>query len=242
MSLQPGTRLGPYEILSAIGAGCRPQLFRSGRFLWFRDPSRDSLLAVCSQNGVRQRNSARQLVVCDERAVDLPNDIATQTKSWTRRRDASLGFSRRVDAHRWCVARAGERAEALCSANSRSASRFELTLTLQFSRVDIRDADRPEQRFLPFGDHTEYRDVKFVAPECLLRAQESLAPGWRWAASVVMSHPLLENSPQVPLVQRNQEIQTLAADAAVLWRYPLCGVQAAGAATAPACSVRTPHN
>jgi hypothetical protein len=27
-----------------------------------------------------------------------------------------------------------------------------------------------------------------------------------------MSHPLLENSPQVSLVQRNQEIQTLAAD------------------------------
>ncbi len=33
-----------------------------------------------------------------------------------------------------------------------------------------------------------------------------------WAASVVMSHPLLENCPQMPLVQRNQEIQTLAAD------------------------------
>lgn len=29
-----------------------------------------------------------------------------------------------------------------------------------------------------------------------------------------MSHPLLENSPQVSLVQRNQEIQTLAADSA----------------------------
>jgi len=33
-----------------------------------------------------------------------------------------------------------------------------------------------------------------------------------WPAPVVMSHPLLENSPQVSLVQRNQEIQTLAAD------------------------------
>ena len=32
------------------------------------------------------------------------------------------------------------------------------------------------------------------------------------AAAIVMSNPLLEDSPQVSLVQRNQEIQTFAAD------------------------------
>ena len=47
------------------------------------------------------------------------------------------------------------------------------------SPVGIRDADRPEQGFLPLGDHTEYGNLKFVAPECLLRVQEYLAPGWR---------------------------------------------------------------
>ena|SRR5713226_737027 len=33
-----------------------------------------------------------------------------------------------------------------------------------------------------------------------------------WAVFVVMSHPLLENSPQMLLIQRNQEIQTLLAN------------------------------
>ncbi len=33
-----------------------------------------------------------------------------------------------------------------------------------------------------------------------------------WAALVVMRHPLPENSPQVSLIQRNKEIQTLPAD------------------------------
>ena len=46
------------------------------------------------------------------------------------------------------------------------------------SPVGIRDADRPEQVFLPPGDHTEYGDLKFVAPECLPRVREYLAPGW----------------------------------------------------------------
>src|SRR6516165_613407 len=31
-----------------------------------------------------------------------------------------------------------------------------------------------------------------------------------WAAFIVMSHPLFENSPQVALIERDQEIQTLA--------------------------------
>jgi hypothetical protein len=50
-----------------------------------------------------------------------------------------------------------------------------------------------------------------------------------WAASVVMSYPLLENLPQVSLVQRNQEIQTLAADTSVLFRFPLCSAEARAA-------------
>jgi hypothetical protein len=35
------------------------------------------------------------------------------------------------------------------------------------SPVGIRDADRPEQVPQPPGDHTEYGDLEFVAPECL---------------------------------------------------------------------------
>ncbi len=66
----------------------------------------------------------------------------------------------------------------MCSANSPCASRFKLNLMPQFSPVHIRDADRLEQGFLPLGDHTEYGNLKFVAPECLLRVQEYLAPGW----------------------------------------------------------------
>ncbi len=34
-------------------------------------------------------------------------------------------------------------------------------------QVGIRDADRPEEAFLPLGNHTEYGDLKFVASECL---------------------------------------------------------------------------
>lgn len=43
--------------------------------------------------------------------------------------------------------------------------------------VGIRDADRPEQDFLPLADHTEYDDLKVVQPECLLTVEECLAPG-----------------------------------------------------------------
>jgi hypothetical protein len=34
-----------------------------------------------------------------------------------------------------------------------------------FLLIDIRYADRPEQMSLPFGDHTEFADLKFPAPE-----------------------------------------------------------------------------
>src|SRR5215469_12809952 len=34
-----------------------------------------------------------------------------------------------------------------------------------------------------------------------------------WAAFIVMSHPLFENCPQVALIERNQEVQTLAPQA-----------------------------
>ena len=50
------------------------------------------------------------------------------------------------------------------------------------SRLGIRDADRPERRVLPLGDHTEYGGLNFVAPECRLRVPEYLGPGWREGA------------------------------------------------------------
>ena len=80
------------------------------------------------------------------------------------------------------------------------------------SPVGIRDADRPEQVFLPPGYHTEYGDLKFGAPECLPTVREYLVPGWSVGGLGCNEPPLPENSPQVSLVQRNQEIQTLAAD------------------------------
>ena len=46
------------------------------------------------------------------------------------------------------------------------------------SPVGIRDADRPEQVPQPPGDHTEYGDLEFVAPECLPTVREYLVPGW----------------------------------------------------------------
>src|SRR5215472_7670633 len=45
------------------------------------------------------------------------------------------------------------------------------------SPAGIRDADRPGWEFRPPGHHTEYRSLKRVAPACLLRVQESPAPG-----------------------------------------------------------------
>jgi len=66
----------------------------------------------------------------------------------------------------------------LSSANNPCASRFEFNLTLQFSPIDIRDADRREEAFLPLGDQTECGNLKFVEPECFLRVQEYLTPGW----------------------------------------------------------------
>jgi hypothetical protein len=44
--------------------------------------------------------------------------------------------------------------------------------------VGIRDADRPEQVPQPPGDHTEYGDLEFMAPECLPTVREYLVPGW----------------------------------------------------------------
>src|SRR5215469_7670652 len=80
------------------------------------------------------------------------------------------------------------------------------------SQAGIRDADRRGWSFLPPGDHSEYGDLKRAAPECLLRVPESLAQARVRAASIVMSDPLLEKSLHVFLVDRNQEIQTLAPD------------------------------
>ena len=57
-------------------------------------------------------------------------------------------------------------------------SEFSPTFMPLPSPVGIRDADRPEQVFLPPGDRTEYGDLKFGAPECLPTVQEYLVPGW----------------------------------------------------------------
>ena len=43
--------------------------------------------------------------------------------------------------------------------------------------VDIRDADHPGQSFLQLAGHTEFGDLKFPAPECLVMVQVCLAPG-----------------------------------------------------------------
>ena len=82
--------------------------------------------------------------------------------------------------------------------------------------VDIRDADHPGQSSPPLADHTEFGDLKFPAPECLLMVQVCLAPGRNADALVVMSHPFFENSPQVPIIQWNQEIQALTPNAPYL--------------------------
>ncbi len=66
----------------------------------------------------------------------------------------------------------------VCSAKNLALLNFRPLFMPLPSPVGIHDADRPEQGFLPLGDHAEYGDLKFVAPECLLRVQECLAPGW----------------------------------------------------------------
>jgi len=68
--------------------------------------------------------------------------------------------------------------KCLCSARNVIVLNFRPLLMAPPSPVGIRDADRPEQLFLPPGDHTEYGDLKFGAPECLPTVREYLAPGW----------------------------------------------------------------
>ena len=46
-----------------------------------------------------------------------------------------------------------------------------------FFPVDIRDADHPGQSSLQLVGHTEFGDLKFLAPEFLLMVQLCLAPG-----------------------------------------------------------------
>jgi len=46
-----------------------------------------------------------------------------------------------------------------------------------FFPADIRDADHPGQSSLPLGDHAEFGNLKFPAPECLRMVQVCLAPG-----------------------------------------------------------------
>src|SRR5207237_9741807 len=53
---------------------------------------------------------------------------------------------------------------------------FRLLFIAPLFPVAIRDADRRGQSSLPLGDHTEFGDLKFPAPECLLMIQVCLAP------------------------------------------------------------------
>src|SRR5262249_50771810 len=55
---------------------------------------------------------------------------------------------------------------------------FRPPFVLLSSRVGIRDADRRERSFVSLGDHTEFGDLKLLAPERLLRVPEYLGPGW----------------------------------------------------------------
>jgi len=49
----------------------------------------------------------------------------------------------------------------LCSARNLIVLNFRLLFMPLPSPLGIRDADRPEQVFLPPGDHTEYGDLKY---------------------------------------------------------------------------------
>jgi len=68
--------------------------------------------------------------------------------------------------------------DPLCSAKNLILLNFRPAFMPLSSQVGIRDADHPERSFLPVGDRTKYGDLNFVAPECLLRVQEYLGPGW----------------------------------------------------------------
>src|SRR5215472_7755375 len=63
----------------------------------------------------------------------------------------------------------------LCSANLMVLSSRLPFMPLSF-RVDIRDADHPGQSSLRLVGHTEFGDLKFPAPECLLMVQVCPAP------------------------------------------------------------------
>ena len=54
---------------------------------------------------------------------------------------------------------------------------FRLLFTPPLFPVDIRGAARPGQNSLPLGDHTEFGNLRFPAPECLLMVQVCLALG-----------------------------------------------------------------
>ena len=60
------------------------------------------------------------------------------------------------------------------SANNLVVLSFRLLFILRLSPVGIRDADALVRGSLPLGDHIEFVELKFVAPECLRRVQECL--------------------------------------------------------------------
>jgi len=64
---------------------------------------------------------------------------------------------------------------------------FRLLFTPPLFPIDIRGAARPGQNFLPLGDHTEFGELKFPAPECLLMVPVCLAPGQNAGGPCVVS-------------------------------------------------------
>ena len=62
--------------------------------------------------------------------------------------------------------------------------------------VDIRGADRPGQSALPLVDHSEFGDLKFPAPECLLMVQGYLALGPSAGAPCCYESPILLEFPE----------------------------------------------
>ena len=64
-----------------------------------------------------------------------------------------------------------------CVPQKPQRSGFSQLFTPALFPPDIRGAARPGQNSLALGDHTEFGDLRFPAPECLLMVQVCLAPG-----------------------------------------------------------------
>src|SRR5215469_13993818 len=81
-------------------------------------------------------------------------------------------------------------AREVCSAKSSSLWVFALFM-LPLVPVDIRDANHPGQSSLPLVDHTEFADLKFPVPECLLMVHVCLAPDRNAGGPCCNEQPIL---------------------------------------------------